>query len=94
MALEPPSDDDVTAAMKTLRELYHRAYDWNPPVYEATAGGAGFRGRMRYKVRAAINEWDLLRLHPEYRPQTEMEDFMNVYAEDTDLENQSEETKD
>ncbi len=94
VALETPSDDEVMAAMRTLRELYNRAYGWNPPVYETTAGGAGFRGRMRYKVRAAINEWDLRRLHPEYRPQTEMEDFMNAYAEDTDLENQTAETED
>ena len=94
LALEPPGDGDVKAAMETLRELYDRAYDWNPPAYEATAGGAGFQGRMRYKVRAAINEWDLRRLYPDYRPQTEMEDFMNAYAEDTDLENQSEDAGD
>lgn len=93
LALEPPGDDDVMAAMETLRDLYRQAYDWDPPAYEATAGGAGFRGRMRYKVRAAINEWDLHRLHPEYRPQTEMVDFMNTYAEDTDLENESEVTE-
>ena len=82
LTLEPPSDDTVKAAVETLRSLYNRAYDWQPPPYAATAGGAGFQGRMRYKVRAAINEWDLSRLHPGYRPDTEFEDFTTPYEED------------
>jgi hypothetical protein len=30
------------------------------------------RGRMRQYVRAWINEWDLVRLDPQFRPQTEV----------------------
>ncbi len=85
-ALAVPSDEDVRATMEVLRDLYRRAYGWEPPPQEFTAGGAGFLGRMRYKVRAAINEWDLTRLHGAYVPETEAEDFATSYAEDADLE--------
>ena len=44
---------------------------------------------MRYKVRAAINEWDLLRLKPGSHPDTEIDEFIPVYEEDADLERQS-----
>ena len=89
VALDPPSDSEVKATMETLRRLYHRAYDWEPPVHEASAGGAGFQGRMRYKVRTAINEWDLLRLHPTYQPDTEIEGFKTRYEENADLEHEA-----
>ena len=86
LTLEPPSDEDVKATVETLRGLYHKAYAWEPPTHEATAGGAGFQGRMRYKVRAAINEWDLRRLHPGYEPDTEFRGFATPYIENADLE--------
>ena len=86
LALDPPIDVDVRATMETLRRLYRRAYDWEPPVHEATTGGAGFQGRMRYKIRAAINEWDLRRLHAAYEPNTEIERFAAPYVESADLE--------
>ena len=86
LTLEPPSDEDVKATVETLRGLYHKAYSWEPPTHEATAGGAGFQGRMRYKVRAAINEWDLRRLHPGYEPETEFKGFATPYIENADLE--------
>ena len=89
LSLEPPSDEDVKATVETLHGLYRRAYDWEPPPHVAVAGGAGFQGRMRYKVRAAINEWDLRRLHPDYRPDTEIEGFTNPYEENTDLEHET-----
>ncbi len=46
---------------------------------------------MRYKVRAAINEWDLLRLYPNSRPETEGTEFNSKYEEIPELE---QETKD
>ena len=89
LALEPPSDEDVKATVETLHGLYRRAYEWEPPAHEATAGGPGFQGRMRYKVRAAINEWDLCRLHSDYQPDTEIEGFTNPYEENIDLEHET-----
>ncbi len=89
VALEPPTEADVRAAMDALRRLYHKAYRWNPPPHAASADGAGVQGRMRYKVRAAINEWDLHRLHSDYRPATEIEAFTPTYDENADLEREA-----
>ncbi len=91
LTLKPPSDADVKAAVELLHGLYSRAYDWEPPSRDATTGGARFQRLMRYKVRAAINEWDLCRLYPDYRPDTEFEGFTTTYEENSDLER---ETKD
>jgi hypothetical protein len=41
---------------------------------------------MRQYVRTWINEWDLLRLDPAYRPETELVDMSSDYREDPDLE--------
>ena len=81
MALAAPGNDTVKAVMESLRRLYQRAYDWEPPPSRTTAGGAGFTGRIRYKVRAAINEWDLQRLRVADHPDTEFLNFENAYHE-------------
>ena len=49
---------------------------------------------MRYKVRASINEWDLLRLYPDYSPVTEGDEFRHTYEENADLERESKEDDD
>jgi hypothetical protein len=41
---------------------------------------------MRYQIRSAINEWDLLRLYPDSRPETEEREFRHQYSEIPDLE--------
>ena len=87
--LSSPSDDDVNTTVEKLRQLYSDAYGWDAPGLTGNAGGAGFQGRMRYKVRAAINEWDLLRLKPGTKPDTEIDEFIPVYEENADLERQS-----
>ncbi len=89
VALKAPADDEVRTTVETLRQLYRRAYGWEPPSQATPAGGAGHRARMRHKVRAAINEWDLRRLRPDYQPQTEIDDFTTSYEENADLEQTS-----
>ena len=46
--------------------------------------------RMRQYVRAWINEWDLVRLDPEFTPRSEVVDHAldgaTTYREDPDLE--------
>ena len=44
---------------------------------------------MRYKVRASINEWDLLRLYPDSSPEIEGSEFRHEYEENADLERES-----
>lgn len=90
VALAAPGSDDVKATMESLRRLYRRAYSWEPPPSQTVAGGAGFMGRMRYKVRAAINEWDLQRLQVADVPDTEFVSFDSSYDEDAALEQSTE----
>ena len=87
--LNSPSDDDVNAMVEKLRRLYTDAYGWDAPPLAGNAGGAGFRGRMRHKVRASINAWDLLRLYPGSDPDTVSDEFQIVYEENLDLERES-----
>ena len=70
-----PTDEDVNATIKKLRQLYSDAYEWDAPPLEGRAGGAGYAGRMRYKVREAINTWDLLRLYIDANPQIEGNEY-------------------
>ncbi len=86
LGLRAPTDAEVAATVERLRVLYAKAHDWSPPPLAMDASGAGFEGRMRYKVRAAINAWDLQRLVPGARPATEFEAYSPDYAENPDLE--------
>ena len=92
--LEPPTDEDVNATVETLRQIHSTAYGWDALPLEAKAGGAGYQGRMRYKVRAAINEWDLLRLYPNARPETEGTEFVPQYEESPELEQETQDEGD
>ena len=92
--LNEPTDDDVRETMAKLRQLYSTAYSWDAPILQAEARGAGYQNRMRYKVRASINEWDLQRLYPGYHPETEGEEFRYTYEENVDLERESKDDAD
>ena len=87
--LREPDGIEVRETIENLRRLYIDAYDWPAPQLEVETGGASYQRRMRYKVRAAINEWDLRRLDPDYRPKTEMDEFHHTYEENVDLERES-----
>lgn len=89
LPLARPTDENVNATIEMLRKVYGRAYEWDAPSHLVPTGGAGFRNRMRYKVRSAINEWDLRRLDPTYKPNIAMEEFDRSYEEDTSLEHRS-----
>lgn len=85
-ALEPPTDEGVNSTIERLRQVYSVAYDWNAPPAAATARGVGYQARMRYKIRAAINEWDLQRLFPGASPETVDTEFQYDYGEIPELE--------
>ena len=84
--LRAPTDAEVAATVERLRAIYAKAYDFSPQPSDLDAGGTGFERRMRYKVRAAINAWDLNRLVPGARPDTEFDDYSPDYGENPDLE--------
>ncbi|GLI01544.1 BREX system ATP-binding domain-containing protein [Phytohabitans aurantiacus] len=82
--LTPPDDVELKEAYDRLRGLHGRAFGWQPPdVAGLERLGAT---RMRQYVRAWINEWDLVRLYPDFQPETEVVDVPSDYREDPDLE--------
>lgn len=89
LPLNAPAEEDVNDTLDKLRKIYSEAYDWKAPRLAGRTGGAGVQTRMRYKVRAAINEWDLLRLYPGSAPDTVVDEFHATYEEDADLERKS-----
>jgi hypothetical protein len=83
VSMMPPDQAELDRAYRTLRQLHGSAYGWEPPeVAGLEQLGAT---RMRQHVRAWINEWDLARLDPEYRPQTEVVDVAGDYRESAEL---------
>ena len=84
MLMAAPGDDDLERAYAALKELHGAAFGWSPtdvPGLERLGAT-----RMRQYVRAWINEWDLVRLDPAFRPQTEVIQITSDYREDSALE--------
>ena len=89
LPLSPLTEADITETIDKLRGVYSDAYAWDAPHMDGRTRGAGHQNRMRYNVRAAINEWDLLRCYPDAQPETESDDFRYTYTENPDLERES-----
>lgn len=83
--LVPPDGAELDRAYAILRKLHGDAYGWKPPhVSGLERLGAT---RLRQYVRAWINEWDLVRMDPTYKPSTtvvELESDYRELAEDDD----------
>jgi hypothetical protein len=88
MLLEPPDEAELDRAYAALKRLHGEAFGWSPPdVAGLERLGAT---RMRQYVRAWINEWDLVRLDPGFRPQTEVVEITTDYRENSALEESAE----
>ena len=75
--------DDAIASTTALVPV---AYDWDAPqLGEDNLVRAGYQQRMRYRVRTAINTWDLQRLYPDSDSTIEAEEYKFGYAEDQDF---------
>jgi hypothetical protein len=84
LPLVPPDEAELSRAYRTLRKLHGRAYGWEPPdVPGLEQLGAT---RMRQYVRAWINEWDLVRLDPNYQPISDVVDVPGNYGELRELD--------
>lgn len=84
--LRPISEEDFRTTLEKLSIIYTEAYNWNTPDVELGSGGSTYQNTIRYKVRACINEWDLLRLFPGAKPETEGTQFTQRYDELPELE--------
>jgi P-loop Domain of unknown function (DUF2791) len=88
VALQPPGQDELDRTYAKLKEIHGEAYGWDPPDV------AGIErlpsNRMRQYVRAWINEWDLRRLDPGYRPQIQAPGLEVDLSTDSDLEGRDE----
>jgi P-loop Domain of unknown function (DUF2791) len=87
LPLAPPDEAELDRAYRTLRRLHGSAFGWTPPdVAGLEQLGAT---RMRQYVRAWINEWDLVRLDPDYRPITDVVDIPGDYREVAELDDET-----
>jgi hypothetical protein len=86
--LVPPDGAELDQAYVRLKNLHGAAFGWQPPdVAGLERLGAT---RMRQYVRAGINEWDLVRLDPQYRPETMTVEVASDYRDDSALEEAAE----
>jgi hypothetical protein len=82
--LQPPDEAELARTYGRLKVLHGEAFEWDPPdVPGLERLGAT---RMRQYVRAWINEWDLSRLDPSFRPATEVAQVRSSYDESPELE--------
>jgi hypothetical protein len=88
MLLTSPDAAELDQAYARLKHLHAEAFGWAPP----DVAGLEWLGatRMRQYVRAWINEWELIRLDPLYRPETETIDVVSDYHEDPALDDTAE----
>jgi len=83
LLLRQPDTAELEQTYRRLKALHSEAFEWDAPdVAGLERLGAT---RMRQYVRAWINEWDLVRMDPSYRPQTEVVPIAISYDEVPDL---------
>ena len=88
IALQPPDRAALDRTYNRLKTLHGDAYGWSPPDVEGLERLPS--NRMRQYVRAWINEWDLVRLDPDYHPETAVAEVVVDFSEDAALEAPSE----
>ncbi len=78
-----PDNTELDVTYEAIRRIHAEAFDWSPP--EVTGLERLPSNRMRQYVRAWINEWDLIRLDPQYSPDTTVMTIEIDYGEDRDV---------
>jgi len=84
LLLTQPDAAELGRAYAVLKALHGKAFGWQP--LDVVGLERLSATRMRQYVRAWINEWDLVRLDPDYLPQTETAAVATGYAEDAELD--------
>ncbi len=84
------SDEEGTREiLERLRIIYSRAYGWEAPPATPLRNAAQSWTRMRHRIRAPIEEWDMLRLDPETTPYIIVEEKRADYTERPELEKEA-----
>ncbi len=86
--VQPPDRDALDRTYSALKVIHGTAHGWDPPDVEGLERLPS--NRMRQYVRAWINEWDLRRLDPSYRPSTTTSDIHLDFSEAAELEGEAE----
>ena len=84
--LSESDDERNREILERLRTIYSRAYDWETPPATPLRNAAESWMKMRHRIRAPIEEWDLLRLDPETTPHIIAEEERADYTERPELE--------
>ena len=84
LLLDAPDDAELDHAYRRLRALHSQAFGWDAP--DVTGLERLATTRMRQYVRAWINEWDLVRLDPAFRPDSQVTPVTFSYDEQPDLD--------
>jgi BREX system ATP-binding protein BrxC/D len=82
--LRGPDRAMLERTREEVRALHARAFGWDPP--DLDAGEVLSTTRIRQYVRRWINEWDLLRLYPDYAPHTVVAELPVDYSVRPELE--------
>ncbi len=88
LRVRAPDRRELDSLYERLRQLHGEAFGWDPP----DVPGLEHLGatRMRQYVRAWINEWDLVRLDPEFLPSTTADPLAVNFREAPELEEHDE----
>ena len=92
LLLTDPDTGELDHAYRRLKALHSTAFGWDAP--DVTGLERLATTRMRQYVRAWINEWDLVRLDPTFRPRTQVTPVTFSYAEQPDLDDHRDDRRD
>lgn len=90
--LKPPDKEMLGQTYEKIQSIHAKAYNWDPPPVQSIESMTSTR--MRQYVKGWITEWDLKRLDSGYTPEIEVIKLEQDYAEDKNLEVETEEGSD
>lgn len=82
-ALRPVNGEEFAELRQRVRDLHSQAFGWNaPPAGEREMLASR---SIREHIKSWITQWDLMLLHPDYRPEIVVDEIKPDYSEDVDL---------
>lgn len=91
MLIEPPTEATIHEIYDKVRAIYGKAYGWHSPMDYQPPDKTK---QIRQHVKRWINELDLKRLYPDYKPEIEVTVLRQDYSERPELEAPAEDETD